>query len=354
MVRFRLPGSRVAPTSSPDSSPEDPTTSGIDADGRPSPTRPRPLPTPRPDAESESDAWDDEYDDDEYWDDEYDDGDDDEDEDDEYWDDEYEDDDDDYEDDVEDGYEPDDATAPVAGRRPRRRLLRRGRRRGGRKAEPVVAGDTSGPSLVKPTPGFGKPSPVPTGDVPGPGVGGAVDSHGDVDTDGDTDGDADGDTEPGPRRRRRRRPRLPVASMRASTARGFTGLRSGAGRGVTGVRTGFTRAGTATRSGATRGLHFVRTHWGRAAYIYLGIVGGALLITLLLYWNSGFTYDECNFCGVPLLASVSPWWLLVAPFNISAWPGALPIVVLLLFAGLNAELIDRWSKRPEPQYPDWD
>ena len=101
-------------------------------------------------------------------------------------------------------------------------------------------------------------------------------------------------------------------------------------------------------------MRFVRTHWGRAAYVYLGIVAIALLVTLALYWRSGFTYDECNYCGLPALLTVSPWWLLILPFNVSTWPLLLPLFVLVLFAGLNAELVDRWSKRPEPEYPDWD
>ena len=101
-------------------------------------------------------------------------------------------------------------------------------------------------------------------------------------------------------------------------------------------------------------MHFARTHWGRAAYIYLAFFGAALLVTLLLYWHSGFTYDECNYCGLPVLLTVSPWWLLLLPLHVSAWPQALPLLVVLLFAGVNAELFDRLGKRPQPQYPDWD
>jgi hypothetical protein len=88
--------------------------------------------------------------------------------------------------------------------------------------------------------------------------------------------------------------------------------------------------------------------------VYLAFVGVALLVTVLLYWHSGFNYDECNACGIPVLTTVSPWWVLLLPFDVSTWPQALPLVPILLFAGLNAELFDRWSKRPQPLYPDWD
>lgn len=142
--------------------------------------------------------------------------------------------------------------------------------------------------------------------------------------------------------------------MRTGTGRGFTGARTGITRGWTATRGGTARGWRATRHGLAAAVHVVRTHWARAAYIYLGIVAGALLVTFLLYWHSGFTYDECNYCGLPVLLSVSPWWLLILPFNVAQWPLLLPLVVLALFAGLNAELIDRWSKRPQPEYPDWD
>jgi hypothetical protein len=78
------------------------------------------------------------------------------------------------------------------------------------------------------------------------------------------------------------------------------------------------------------------------------------LITLLFYAKSGFTYGECGLCGLPVLTTVSPWWLLLLPLNIANWPLFGPILALGVMAVVNAELIDRWSKRPQPLYPDWD
>jgi hypothetical protein len=75
---------------------------------------------------------------------------------------------------------------------------------------------------------------------------------------------------------------------------------------------------------------------------------------MLLYWRSGFTYDECTYCGVPVLLSVSPWWLLVLPFGFDSWPWLAPLAVLVVFALINAELVHRYSKRPQPLYPDWE
>ncbi len=171
----------------------------------------------------------------------------------------------------------------------------------------------------------------------------------------------------GLRKGRKGRAGRPVTPNRGRPRRTMpgVGVRNGAGRRLTSARTGVSGAGRrigsgvgrgwrGTRSGARRGAHFVRTHWGRAAYLYLAFVAGALLVTVLLYWHSGFTYDECNSCGIPFLLSVSPWWLLVLPFNLATWPLLLPAAILILFAGLNAELINRYSKRPQPLYPDWD
>lgn len=138
-------------------------------------------------------------------------------------------------------------------------------------------------------------------------------------------------------------PRLPVAAMRARTASGWAGARNG-------VRRGW----TSTLSGSVVAWHWLRTHWNRAAYVYLGIVAAGFLVTLLFYWHSGFNYDECNYCGIPVLLTVSPWWLLLLPFGVSSWPWVALLFVLLLFALANAEFVDRWSKRPEPEYPDWE
>ena len=46
---------------------------------------------------------------------------------------------------------------------------------------------------------------------------------------------------------------------------------------MAGARSGLSRGWAATRRGTASAVHFTRTHWGRAAYIYLGIVGIALL-----------------------------------------------------------------------------
>jgi len=120
-------------------------------------------------------------------------------------------------------------------------------------------------------------------------------------------------------------------------------MRAGIGRGVHRSRTGL-------RSAAT----FAKHHWSRPAYAYLAVVGVALLITLLFYWHSGFNYDECRLCGLPLVFSVSPWWLLLLPFDVPNWPLFAPLLVLLLAAVVNAELVDRYAKRPQPVYPDWE
>jgi hypothetical protein len=117
-----------------------------------------------------------------------------------------------------------------------------------------------------------------------------------------------------------------------------------------GVGTGLRRSRTGLRSAAT----FARHHWSRPAYSYLAIVGIALLITLLFYWHSGFNYDECRLCGLPLVFSVSPWWLLLLPFDVPNWPLFAPLLILLLAAVVNAELVDRYAKRPQAVYPDWE
>jgi hypothetical protein len=142
--------------------------------------------------------------------------------------------------------------------------------------------------------------------------------------------------------------------MRATTARGWSSTRGGVGRGWTGARSGARRGWAAARSGSITAWHWLRTHWNRLAYVYLAVVAGGFLVTLLLYWHSGFRYDECNYCGMPVLFTVSPWWLLILPFDVSRWPLVLPLVALVVFALVNAELVDRLSKRPEPEYPDWD
>jgi hypothetical protein len=287
------------------------------------------------DVEDLEDEYDDGYEDDELYEDEYDDG--------------YE---DDYDDDLEDDDGPYEDDAPAGTpRRRRRRLLPRGRRRA------APEGVDSDAPAGHPTAPIGAAEPV------------VDDEHDydDHDEDGQTGtatpsrrglggrlGKRRGGRSTGPRPGRRPRRRRPVAAVRQGAGRRITGARTGITGAGRRVGTGVGRGWTGTRSGVSRAAHFVRTHWGRAAYIYLGIVGLALLVTLLLYWNSGFTYDECNSCGIPLLLSVSPWWLLIVPFNLTTWPLFLPIVVLILFAGLNAELINRYSKRPQPLYPDWD
>jgi hypothetical protein len=354
MSRFRSP--RPRPTSEPASAPVPGPAEAVESVGppsvesqstataAPSPTRrrlgrrPSPLPTPRPEAEpgvpdehapgaeDEDEYWEDEYDDeyeddDEYWEDEYDD--DAEYDDDEYWEDEY---DDEYEDDDEG---PEESDGGRAERRPRRLLPGRRSRKGrGRRLRRPVE---------QPVDAEHVDAEHPAGTAP---------------LDGPTDED-DPAVVPRPRRRRAV-PKVPVAAIRTGGARRVAGARSGLRRGYTSTRTGLGRGWAGTRKGTSSAVHFVRTHWGRTAYIYLGIVGIAMLVTILLYWRSGFTYDECNYCGMPALLTVSPWWLLILPFNVSQWPLLLPLVVLVLFAGLNAELVDRWSKRPEPEYPDWD
>jgi hypothetical protein len=75
---------------------------------------------------------------------------------------------------------------------------------------------------------------------------------------------------------------------------------------------------------------------------------------VLLFWHSGFGYDECKLCGVPMFATVSPWWLLLIPFDLNSWPLFVSLLILLIFAGVNAELVDRLAKRPQPQYPTWE
>lgn len=356
MVRFRSPRARPQPSPDPDGPPPGPgasvepavlEASAAPASGRRR-LRPRPLPSPRPETEPgdgsvdddqydeyEDDLEDDELEDAEYWDDEYeDDGYEDEYDElgsDEYEDDEYEDDeleDDEYWD---DGYEDDDEPhdgeaggAPQRARRGRRKLFRR---RSKRTAEPAAAGAPLPSSDDVPT----KRAPAASGT----GLAHEVDSH---------------EPEPVPAQRRRRRPQLPVTKVAGGFGRGVRGVRTGVGRGTSGVRTGVTSA----RTGVVSAAVWARHHWSRAAYSYLAIVGIALLVTLLLYWRSGFTYDECTYCGVPLLTAVSPWWLLVLPFGFDSWPWLAPLAVLLLFAVINAELVDRWSKRPQPQYPDWE
>ncbi|MDQ1673402.1 MAG: hypothetical protein QOC98_1964 [Frankiaceae bacterium] len=308
---------------------------------------------PAPGGEHED--WDDEYEDD--FEDEYDDGYDDGYDDD--FEDEYDDgydDDEPYDDDADDGpYEDDVPTG--APRQRRRRLLPRARRRA---ADPELTA-TDAPTAEHST----------SDDL----------AHDDWAHDDDSDAtepiaepdDQDGGTATprrrlggglgkrrgrsrpaGPRTGRRPRRKVPVAAVRQGAGRRVTSVRTGVSGAGRRVGTGVGRGWAGTRSGVTRGARFVRNHWGRAAYIYLGFVGAALLLTLLLYWHSGFTYDECNSCGIPLLLSVSPWWLLVLPFNLATWPMLLPLAVLVPFAGLNAELIDRYWKRPTPLYPDWD
>jgi hypothetical protein len=253
--------------------------------------RPSPLPTPRPDVEQDGPTADAEYWDDEY-DDEYVEDEYAEDEDDEeYWDDEYE---DEYDDDDEGADEEEQPARPA-----RRGLLRKGLLRRRRRPAP-------------------QPNP------------------------------------PAKRRRRLRLPTSSVAAAGSSVRRGVVEARAGAGRGLAAARGGLHRGATSTWSGLRRTAVFVRTHWSPAAYIYLAFVGGGLVITLLLYWHSGFNYDECNYCGVPVEATVSPWWLLILPFGVSSWPQWLPLLLLLIFAGINAEIFHRWSTRPQPEYPDWD
>jgi hypothetical protein len=295
-----------------------------------------PLRRRRRDAEpatgGEHEDWDDEYEDDfeDEYDDGYDDGYDDdleEDFEDEY-DDGYDDDDEPYDDDADDGPYEDDAPTR-APRRRRRRLLPRGRRR-------TAAHDDETEPIAEPDAQDGGTA------TPRRRLGGGL-------------GRRRGRSRPaGPRPGRRPRRKVPVAAVRQGAGRRVTSVRTGVSGAGRRVGTGVGRGWAGTRSGAARGAHFVRNHWGRAAYIYLGFVAAALLLTLLLYWHSGFTYDECNSCGIPLLLSVSPWWLLVLPFNLATWPMLLPLVVLVPFAGLNAELIDRYWKRPTPLYPDWD
>lgn len=305
-----------------------------------------PLRRRRRDAEpaAEHDEWDDEYDDD--LEDEYDDGYDD----DEPYEDEYDDaydEEDEYEDDDDGPYE-DDAPTAEPRRRGRRRLLPRARRRTVAASEPAP-GPTAPVDAVDPpdlekhdSDDQDKPaSRRRLGGRPGGRLGGRRQRGG-------------GARPASPLPGRRTRRKVPVAAFREGAGRRLTGARTGVSGAGRRVGAGVGRGWAGTRTGAGRAAHFARTHWGRAAYLYLGFVGAALLVTLLLYWHSGFTYDECNSCGIPVLFSVSPWWLLIVPFNLAAWPMLLPLLILLPFAILNAELINRFSKRPQPLYRDWD